>query len=283
MMALELEDRARARGARDLRDHRRLRLDLRRLSPRPDGSGRRADRASACTTRSRSRAAPPEEIGYINYHGTSTQLNDAIESRCTRLAFGNAGREHSRIVDQVDDWPPAGRQRIGRAWWRRRWRCRAASCRRRSTRPRPDPDCDLDFIPNQGREASPVAALCNCLGFGSKNSALVLGRARWMTLPLPEPGPAGALAATILAKAGLRVRVFDRARFPRHKLCGDTLNPGALAVLQRHVDVVVARREQRSDRRHAADRAGRRARPRRVRATVSTGRVDHARRCSISG
>ena len=50
-------------------------------------------------------------------------------------------------------------------------------------------------------------------------------------------GPAGALAATLLARAGLRVRVFDRARFPRHKLCGDTLNPGALAVLRRHEDV----------------------------------------------
>ncbi len=50
-------------------------------------------------------------------------------------------------------------------------------------------------------------------------------------------GPAGALAAIILAKAGMRVRLFDRARFPRHKLCGDTLNPGALGVLQRHVDV----------------------------------------------
>jgi flavin-dependent dehydrogenase len=50
-------------------------------------------------------------------------------------------------------------------------------------------------------------------------------------------GPAGALAAIILARAGLRVRLFDRATFPRHKLCGDTLNPGALAVLQRHVPV----------------------------------------------
>src|SRR5574341_1056790 len=50
-------------------------------------------------------------------------------------------------------------------------------------------------------------------------------------------GPAGALAAIILARAGVRVRLFDRATFPRHKLCGDTLNPGALAVLQRHVDV----------------------------------------------
>ena len=50
-------------------------------------------------------------------------------------------------------------------------------------------------------------------------------------------GPAGSLAALILARAGLRVRLFERARFPRHKLCGDTLNPGALAVLRRHLDV----------------------------------------------
>lgn len=50
-------------------------------------------------------------------------------------------------------------------------------------------------------------------------------------------GPAGALAALILARAGVRVRVFERARFPRPKLCGDTLNPGARAVLARHLDV----------------------------------------------
>ena len=40
----------------------------------------------------------------------------------------------------------------------------------------PDPQCDLDYIPNVGRVASPQAALCNCLGFGSKNSAIVIGR-----------------------------------------------------------------------------------------------------------
>jgi menaquinone-9 beta-reductase len=50
-------------------------------------------------------------------------------------------------------------------------------------------------------------------------------------------GPAGALAATILARHGVRVTVFDRARFPRPKLCGDTLNPGALAVLATHVSL----------------------------------------------
>jgi len=46
-------------------------------------------------------------------------------------------------------------------------------------------------------------------------------------------GPAGSVAALILARAGLRVRLLDRADFPRRKLCGDSLNPGALAVLRR--------------------------------------------------
>jgi menaquinone-9 beta-reductase len=46
-------------------------------------------------------------------------------------------------------------------------------------------------------------------------------------------GPAGAVAATILARAGARVRVLDRAIFPRDKLCGDTVNPGTVAILKR--------------------------------------------------
>lgn len=46
-------------------------------------------------------------------------------------------------------------------------------------------------------------------------------------------GPAGSIAALVLARAGARVRIVDRARFPRGKLCGDTLNPGALALLDR--------------------------------------------------
>jgi menaquinone-9 beta-reductase len=46
-------------------------------------------------------------------------------------------------------------------------------------------------------------------------------------------GPAGSIAALVLARAGARVRLIDRARFPRDKLCGDTVNPGALAILHR--------------------------------------------------
>jgi geranylgeranyl reductase family protein len=46
-------------------------------------------------------------------------------------------------------------------------------------------------------------------------------------------GPAGSVAAIVLARAGARVRLIDRASFPRDKLCGDTINPGTLAVLRR--------------------------------------------------
>lgn len=54
-------------------------------------------------------------------------------------------------------------------------------------------------------------------------------------------GPAGALAALVLARAGHRVRIFERARLPRPKLCGDTLNPGALATLATHLDLAPLR------------------------------------------
>ncbi len=46
-------------------------------------------------------------------------------------------------------------------------------------------------------------------------------------------GPAGSIAALVLARAGVRVRLIDRARFPRHKLCGDTVNPGTIMMLRR--------------------------------------------------
>lgn len=54
-------------------------------------------------------------------------------------------------------------------------------------------------------------------------------------------GPAGLIAATVLARAGVTVRLFERARYPRTKLCGDTLNPGAMALLDAHLPEVDVR------------------------------------------
>ena len=175
MVVLEREDRARARGASDLRVDRRLRLDLRRLSPRADGARRRGDRPRDARWRSSAPAATGESIGYVSYHGTSTVLNDAVESRCVRQVFGAHADRLAGLVGQVDDRPPAGRQRRGRHRHRRARDARAASCRRRSTRPIPIRPATSTTSRTTGGPATIEAALCNCLGFGSKNSAIVIG------------------------------------------------------------------------------------------------------------
>lgn len=175
MMALELEDRARARGA-----HVYATIDgyastcdaYHRVQMDPEG-----EQIVRCMTEAVSRSGrAPEEIGYINYHGTSTQLNDAIESRCTRTAFGAlAERIPGSSTKSMIGHPQGASGSAGVV-------ATALALSRGFLPPTinltdPDPQCDLDFIPNEGRVASPQAALCNCLGFGSKNSALVLGKA----------------------------------------------------------------------------------------------------------
>jgi geranylgeranyl reductase family protein len=93
-------------------------------------------------------------------------------------------------------------------------------------------------------------------------------------------GPAGAIAALVLARAGVRVRVLDRARFPRFKLCGDSVNPGALAILKRlgmaaavdgalPVDGMIVTSESgaRSEGRYGSGQQGR---------MISRHRLDHA-------
>jgi 3-oxoacyl-[acyl-carrier-protein] synthase II len=116
-----------------------------------------------------------ESIGYVNFHGTSTVLNDAVESRCVREVFGNhADRLAGSSVKSMIGHPQGASGAAGVVT--------AALAMARAFLPPtinqcdPDPACDLDVIPNEGRAASVDAALCNCLGFGSKNSALVIGR-----------------------------------------------------------------------------------------------------------
>ena len=174
MLTLELESRARARGAAiyaTIDGYASTCDAYHRVQMDPDG-----EQIVRCMHTAMSRAGrPPEEIGYINYHGTSTQLNDAIEARCTRLAFGALadGIPGSSTKSMIGH-PQGASGAAGVV-------ATALGLSRGFLPPTinltdPDPHCDLDFIPNQGRAAQPEAALCNCLGFGSKNSALVLGR-----------------------------------------------------------------------------------------------------------
>src|SRR3977135_3400817 len=77
------------------------------------------------------------------------------------------------------------------------------------------------------RTASRGATASSCSGGGGAPRAVI------DDVVIVGAGPAGAVAATILARAGARVRLVDRATFPRDKLCGDTINPGTFALLER--------------------------------------------------
>jgi 3-oxoacyl-[acyl-carrier-protein] synthase II len=176
MLVVEREDRARARGAK--------------IYATIDGYGSTCDAyhrvqmhpageqiIRAMRTAVERSGHPIEEIGYVNFHGTSTVLNDAVEARCVREFLG----EHSdhaagSSIKSMIGHPQGASGAAGVVT--------AALALRDGFLPptinhhEPDPDCDVDVIPNVGRETSVPAALCNCLGFGSKNSALVLGAPR---------------------------------------------------------------------------------------------------------
>jgi 3-oxoacyl-[acyl-carrier-protein] synthase II len=173
MLVLEREDRAQARGARvyaavegyasTCDAYHRVQMDpngeeiVRAMRTAIERSGRRI-----------------EEIGYVNFHGTSTQLNDAVEARCVRRLLGPlADRVPGSSTKSMIGHPQGASGASGVA-------ATALALARGVLPPtinqtHADPDCDLDFVPNEARRAAVGAALCNCLGFGSKNSAIVLG------------------------------------------------------------------------------------------------------------
>jgi 3-oxoacyl-[acyl-carrier-protein] synthase II len=172
LVVLEREDRARARGAHvyacvegygsTCDAYHRVQMD-------PDGE----QIVGAMRLAIERSGRPLEEIGYVNFHGTSTVLNDAVESRCVRALFGPlSDRLAGSSTKSMIGHPQGASGAAGVVT--------AALALRDGFLPptinqfEPDPDCDLDVIPNTGRAARVQAALCNCLGFGSKNSALVL-------------------------------------------------------------------------------------------------------------
>ncbi|HEX7896016.1 MAG TPA: beta-ketoacyl-[acyl-carrier-protein] synthase family protein [Terriglobales bacterium] len=118
----------------------------------------------------------PQDIQYVSLHGTSTEMNDRVETRAIKLAFG----DHAYKI------PMSGlKSQIGHT----QGACGSASIASTLIAMEhglvpptinldvPDPQCDLDYVPDVGRKVHVEHALCNCVGFGSKNSALVLKKA----------------------------------------------------------------------------------------------------------
>lgn len=175
MLVLEREDRARARGAAiyaSIDGYASTCDAFHRVQMAPDGVQIVRALTQALDRSGRAR----EAIGYVNFHGTSTVLNDAVESRCVREVFGaHAERLTGSSVKSMIGHPQGASGAAGLV-------ATVLGLQRGFLPPtinqfEPDPACDLDYIPNVGRALSVEAALCNCLGFGSKNSAIVVGSA----------------------------------------------------------------------------------------------------------
>ncbi len=138
---------------------------------RLEESGEEPARAMSIALEDASRDA--SEVDYVNLHGTSTLLNDRIETHALKLAFG----EHANRIPMS-----ATKSQVGHPQGASGAAGLSAALCAMETRIIPptinldeaDPDCDLDYVPNKSREANVRIALCNCIGFGSKNSALVI-------------------------------------------------------------------------------------------------------------
>jgi 3-oxoacyl-[acyl-carrier-protein] synthase II len=116
-----------------------------------------------------------DEIGYVALHGTSTLLNDKIETLATKLCFGRRAYDiPMSSVKSMIGHPQGASGAAGVA-------ATILAMHRGFLPPtinycETDPECDLDYIPNRAIERGVDVALCNCIGFGSKNSALVVAR-----------------------------------------------------------------------------------------------------------
>jgi 3-oxoacyl-[acyl-carrier-protein] synthase II len=113
-----------------------------------------------------------DEIDYLNLHGTATKINDRTESAAVRIAFGDRARSIPASSTKSMIGHPQGASGAAGV---------VATLMAMKNNYAPptinvetaDPECDLDYVPVQGREQRIDTALCNCIAFGSKNSALV--------------------------------------------------------------------------------------------------------------
>jgi 3-oxoacyl-[acyl-carrier-protein] synthase II len=139
--------------------------------PRPGGSGAARAMANAVEDAGLS----PADIGYINAHGTSTEANDSTETAAIRIAMGDA----------ADSIPVSSTKSMTGHILGGAGAVEAVACimalRDQVLPPTinqetPDPDCDLDYVPNVKREAGLDHAMSNSFGFGGHNVSLVFSK-----------------------------------------------------------------------------------------------------------
>lgn len=141
-------------------------------APHPEGEG-----GAACMRLALSDAdMAPEDIDYINAHGTSTHMNDACETKAIRKAFG--GHADKLMVSSTKSM--TGHLLGGAGAVEAIFTTLAvkedfvpATVNYKT----PDPECDLDIVPNEGRKATVRAAVSNALGFGGHNASIVIRKA----------------------------------------------------------------------------------------------------------
>lgn len=132
--------------------------------------------ARAMTTALEDAGMRVSEIDHVNLHGTSTQLNDRIETRAVKLALGDHAYRIPMSATKSQIGHPqgaAGAAGILSALLAIDKGIIAPTI----NLDEPDEACDLDYVPNAARQKSVDTVLCNCIGFGSKNAAIVLRRA----------------------------------------------------------------------------------------------------------
>jgi len=140
-------------------------------SPNPEGIGA----ANAITTAMRHAGINPEDIDYINAHGTSTSLNDKYETKAIKRALGEAAKTVS--ISSTKGTTGHG---LGAAGGLESIACLKAI--QNGLIPptinyeTPDPECDLDYTPNKAKEKDVKLALNVNLGFGGHNGALLFKR-----------------------------------------------------------------------------------------------------------
>ena len=173
-LVLEEAERARARGARIYAEvgGYGTSADAHHVTaPEPDGIGA-VQSIQACLEDA---GEPPEAVGYVNAHGTSTPLNDAAETRALKKALG----DHAYSIPVSSTKSMTGHL-LGAAGAFEA--AVAALVVDRGVIPptinyeTPDEECDLDFVPNESRPANPRLALSNAFGFGGHNAVLALRR-----------------------------------------------------------------------------------------------------------